>query len=516
MMLTACSGDEPGASRLPDGKHPLTLTATVGSPLSRAEGMESWSGGEKIAVNIGDYTGQYSMDANGKATASANPYYWQTTAKATVSAWYPYATEELTYNIADQSQGYADFDFLYAEAEGSYAAPVQLTFSHQMAKVSYNLVKGEGITAAELTAADVTLFGDKSVTVHCGKITGAATSQTDEITPCHDADTHAGSAVMTPQDMTGNPLIRVSINGNHFYYAPDTEAAGNLQAGYHYSYTITVKANGIEVTKAAGAQWADGGSEDVASKEVKQAFTSTDLKLGDYYYSDGTWSDGGLRTIYTDGTYRTDATVVPDPNKTVIGIVFHAGQHENDASDYSATGIGQAKCNGYAVALKDATSGYCMWGIKGTELGCCPTDADGNKQNQNKNPDIDWCGFAWTQKIIAAAGGRDKLNATEKAGYPATWYAVMSYETGCNAPSKSSGWFLPSIGQMWKIYQNCSFLFGSVSGAEGLKSDWYWSSSENNDNNPANYALFVDMFNGCVSHISKDSRISYVRPILAF
>lgn len=199
----------------------------------------------------------------------------------------------------------------------------------------------------------------------------------------------------------------------------------------------------------------------------------------------------------------------------VIGIVFYVGQHDTDTSDYTSTGIGQAQCHGYAVAIKDATSGYRMWGVKGTELGCCPTDTYGNKQNNRNNPDIDWDGYAWTQKIIAAAGGKDNLNATEQAGYPATWYAVVSYEIGCNAPSKSSGWFLPSIGQLRKIYQNRSSLFGSVSGA-GLKSNWYVSSSEYYAS-PAEDALYVNVSSGNVNIGSKDNRMNCeVRPVLAF
>lgn len=58
---------------------------------------------------------------------------------------------------------------------------------------------------------------------------------------------------------------------------------------------ITVKANGIEVTEAISDEWTDGGSEDIMSMKT---YTASDLKLGDYYYSDGTWSDGGLRAIY--------------------------------------------------------------------------------------------------------------------------------------------------------------------------------------------------------------------------
>ena len=67
------------------------------------------------------------------------------------------------------------------------------------------------------------------------------------------------------------------------------------------------------------------------------------------------------------------------------------------------------------------------------------------------NPDIDWNGYAWMQKIINAAGGKDKLNATEEAGYPATYYAAVDYQNKVAAPANTSGWFLPPIGQMRNI-----------------------------------------------------------------
>ena len=73
-------------------------------------------------------------------------------------------------------------------------------------------------------------------------------------------------------------------------------------------------------------------------------------KVGDYFYSDGTFS-----------TER-------EASKTCIGIVFYVGQHENDGSDYSATGIGQAKCHGYAVAVQDAASN-CIWGASAKKVG---------------------------------------------------------------------------------------------------------------------------------------------------
>ena len=107
------------------------------------------------------------------------------------------------------------------------------------------------------------------------------------------------------------------------------------------------------------------------------------------------------------------------------------------------------------------------------------------------------------------------MNASDQAGYPATYYAVVAYETGCKAPTNSSGWFLPSIGQMWNIYQNRSSLFNGKAVVTSLKPDWYWSSSESYGS-PANRALYVNVDLGDVSDGIKGGMISYVRPVLAF
>ncbi len=182
-----------------------------------------------------------------------------------------------------------------------------------------------------------------------------------------------------------------------------------------------------------------------------------DLQPGDYLLADG-------------NIIGKDETLTSEPQARVSAIVFHAGHHDSDGSNYSATGIGSEKCHGYAVALQDTTSDYCMWGVYGAELGCCPTDGSGNKLDNFDNPDIDWSGYGWTQKIINAAGGKENLNASGQSDYPTTYYAVVDYEKNkTQAPANSSGWFLPSIGQMWNIYQNRSSLFDGKTGVSGLQ-----------------------------------------------
>lgn len=512
-LLTACNSDEPQGNNLPAGQYPLQVSASVGAPQSRSVGKDSWTGdgSEAFGVRIdadGRVANYVITDANGKAEAASGsiPLYWDNTNEVAVSAWLPYEPQT-DVDISDQSAGFAQFDYLAAIAEGqSYLAPVSLQFTHKMAKVRCVLKSGKGVTEADLNAASVKFAGYTSATFTEGNLTGTGYGW---ITPASDRE-----ALLVPQNMTGKDFITIEMGGNEYVYAPVDDNAGLLKDGLLHQYTITVKADGIEVTAVTGGEWNYDGSEDVASKEVMQTYSASDLKLGDYYYADGTWSDGGLRKLYADGSTTQEAV---QPNgKTVIGVVFYAGHHPNDQSDYSSTGINSEKCHGYVVALNDATADFCMWGPFDKELDCCPTDAGGTKLNNYTNPEIDWSGYEWSYKIISAAGGIGKLNETTESGYPATYYAVVAYETGCKAPVNSSGWFLPSIGQLWSIYQLRSSLFDGKDMLITPKDDTYWCSSESHDSNAAICAFVVGWFSGYVAFHIKNDEGCYVRPILAF
>lgn len=419
LLLSACSNDEPGNSTLPEGDYPLRLTATVGLPQSRAGGKDDWQGGEEIAVSVSNYTGKYVLDGTGNATASGTPYYWKDTSPATVRAWYPYAVGQQTHDISDQSQGYSSLDFLYAEAGGSYAAPVSLAFIHQMAKVSYTLVKGDGITDVDLSAATVTLFGDKSVRVKDGKIISTAASKTDEIVTYQDAVSFTGSAVMVPQNMTGSPMIKVNVNGTEFIYTPASEADGNLQSGFNHNYTITVKGNGIQVEKVISGAWIDGGSQDISPDMIIYDGTETGPKQGDYVYSDGTFSDGGLRKYYINGNLEfTD--IAPLPDKTCVGIIFHLRDSSSptDASEYSE--FGNQEPAGYIVSIDQNSS---RWANKDT-----------NGSDGTPNGVIN--GYKYTKEYYAKYSGSHTL-------YALTW--CMDHTTIPDAGNNIySSWYLPS------------------------------------------------------------------------
>ena len=534
-VLASCSSEDESSMPLPDGKYPLQLTAEVARPQTRAGGKDAWTGGEEIRVSLEGVFGNktYVLDASGNASPkdAANAIYWKNTAEARVSAWTPDIEAET--DISDQSGGYAAFDVLYASAIGRYDQAINLRFIHRMAKIEVILKAGEGITEEELEGATVTIFGDPLTHSTAGLVSPGDQSD-GEIKPYYDAATKKYEALVPPQNMTGKPLVRISIGSNAFTYTPDTDAAGNFGyfGGKRYAYTITVKANGIDVQSVTSGTWVANGEENVTSKRVKQSFTADELKIGDYFYSDGTWSDGGLRKLYADGSMVIAAEKpVPVSGKTVVGIVFQTDKSRIGAKEKEKLG-GEDKAHGLVMALKNATTDQ-RWGPFGQDEGLtkCVTKADDYN---------DISGYGNCEHIRTNRGNFDN--------YPA-FKAAYDYNTTCPVSATTTGWYLPASGQWWNILQNLGgcpvfakqdeqtssqsgdFTWtgqGDVTAALNAwmekiatdskdnfrNGDWLWSSSEYSDNR-ARLWYVSSRGTVCSDWTSKSSDVD-VRPVLAF
>lgn len=470
-VLASCSSEDESTAPLPDGKYPLQLTAEVAQPQTRAGGKDAWTGGEEIRVSLEGVFGNktYVMDASGNASPkdADNAFYWKNTDEARVSAWTPDIESET--DISDQSGGYAAFDVLYASAIGRYDQAINLRFIHRMAKIEVILKAGEGITEEELEGATVTIFGDPLTHSTAGLV--APGDQSDgEIKPYYDAATKKYEALVPPQDMTGKPLIRISIGSNDFTYTPETEAAGKFGffGGKRYAYTITVKANGIDVQSVTSGTWVANGEENVTSKRVKQRFTADELKIGDYFYSDGTWSDGGLRKIYADGSMHIDY-YKPGPlrGKTVVGIVFQTDKSRIGKKEKEKLG-GEDKAHGLVMAVKNANAAEkVIWSNESRYLDLL-NDCVSKSDNYS-----DISGYGNCESIRSLEGNFDK--------YPAL-QAVDGYNTTCPVPTTTTGWYLPSSGQWWDILQNLGGCPALADGYQQTSSDineFFWSNQGN-------------------------------------
>ena len=561
LTFAACSQDElADDNRLPEGKYPLLLSASVAEAVqTRTAGKDSWNGNEEIAVSVNDGTSnntyKYKItDAGGSTvfTDTKEPFYWQsTTQTATVTAWYPYADlTGIDITRQDEMDDLSEIDFLKADpvVNANYQTDIILTFRHQMAKVCYTLVPGDNITVDDLTdeKTEVSIFGYTQANFSKGTTEG-----TDEgwITPTSDHE-----ALLVPQDMTDKPFIKVSISGNDFIYTPGAGAA-NLLPGTRYTYIITVKADAIDVTvDVTGSDaWANSGSsETVGSKTVLVRYTAADVKKGDYIYTDGTTSDGGLRTIYTDGSMVTlSGAEKPQPvaGKTVAGIVFWTPSETSTSGRTTPANLTDDRImaadypdctHGLAVSLKDVSTSM-AWQSSSESVATyfqssyffthpdknnfvSIASSVGNTDNINKI-----LGYQNTQVLLYY---NVHCNGNSKPNYIANPVAALA-EFGQNtnpAPTGSTGWFFPSLKELhilfFKDADNVYFTGGiqtrdivnaslSAVGGDNLD-DWdvYWSSSEYA--NDSKYAFCVDSYNGSVRNsLSKNGQYR-VRAVCAF
>ena len=162
-------------------------------------------------------------------------------------------------------------------------------------------------------------------------------------------------------------------------------------------------------------------------------------RIGDIYYSDGTWST----------KLKEDATP--------IGIVFRVGIADdmNDREEFYTKKDGVTpfdEFHGYVVALRDATA------KDDTNEGVWWSAFDSNFTGTGASTNTaDFLGYTNTQSIVETAI-RDKgeLNGSTN-NYPATYYATTVYEQACPAPESSSGWFLPAAGQMEYLFDRVYF-----------------------------------------------------------
>lgn len=315
--------------------------------------------------------------------------------------------------------------------------------------------------------------------------------------------------------------------------------------------TLTAQYEGKLYTKTfAGKEFKKNSNITLAApslesgwEEAATEYTAADLKMGDYLYSDGTTSDGGLRKLYPDGTVETATeAVAPEAGKTVIGIVFHAGRHATDASDYTSpltaggpTLAGEVR--GYAVAITDVNdfSDSPCWAIG-------PNKEYTFEIGVSINLD-DWNGYAncraihdyvtahagegWEMRHFQAAWACETYG-NRSLDYDGNPTSAYEWQAPLKAPAGTSGWFLPSCGQLWymipyKDYLNGRFMAAKAASATELQgyvkefnnSRSYWSST--GDQNPRfiSQASCVDFMNNYRTGITRNNNL-FSRPVIVF
>lgn len=350
------------------------------------------------------------------------------------------------------------------------------------------------------------------------------------------------SGISGTQDVTATAGKDISANADaaqvaQFFLLPDGSAAKTVTVTYKEStsaaetkivslptnlawtqgktiaYTLNIEVKSeITVTSSESGLWANGGNTNVTStnKTITSGYAASDLKFGDYYYSDGTTSDGGYRK-YTDGTTATRGImpVLTGANgkaRTVLGIVMKAGKDASgdwkDDCDYG----NMSTIRGYVLALYDANGGNkCTWGPLGTQV---------DKTYMNREQYTGFYGYKNTKAIIWFNNNVNTLQAK----FPATYRATTDYEKKYPSPTDSSGWFLPSAGQCKYWMNNKDVLLKQVKKATGDDTyawkDKYYSSSEWESTTWGHvWSLYI---NGGDIYADLKNNTYWVRSVLAF
>lgn len=513
--------DWPGGT-IPIGFTPDVMTQTRGEDLT-PENLADFGvlayftqgGGFNSSTSIPNFMYNQKIEKSGTAWEYNPTKFWPPNSDDKVSffAYAPYNATELTLPGATRA-GYPSFNYQVQNTEAAQTdlllanpmpdktandGTIRFSFKHALTRVVLNVEASDGFTG--VTINSLSIKTKKNGTVAFSSVTSPTDwMQWSNIQSGMGNDISCTATLPSPSNTiaTGTTqkiatffLLPVAATGNTenatltFSYTMNgivqetktvTDLALNSMSAWlpatSITYNLKITRTAATVTVSSIGVWSSGSSQDlddaIDKVSAKEGFRAGDLKMGDFYYSDGTTSDGGYR-IMEDGTTFQYETV-PDAAKTCIGIVFAVGHSQYDLSDYSTTGIGQQKCNAYVIALEDAAT-ECQWGPSGGSaptIGCYPA------QDNQSYPEKDWSGYLYTGKISDYATSHySGLQPTGDNGFPATYYTKVNYASKVSTPITSSGWFFPAIGQIYEVWTQKHLLHNIVP-ATGR----YWSSSE--------------------------------------
>ncbi len=315
--------------------------------------------------------------------------------------------------------------------EDTTAPVVEWTSSDEtVAMVNHGVVLGRAEGQAIITATVGDVAAQCTVNVHEVKGESLTLDVTEK--EIKEGETFIVTATILPENVTVKGM-KWSVEGEEgviTFTAIDPKEDDNQ---------TSAKVVGVAAGEAVLVVEAAGLKASCKVAVSQSIIPAGEVKVGDYYYSDGTWSDGGLL-----GYDPVDSTMIwadvkpaPEAGKTVIGIVF-----QTDTTRISATEMALGYKHGLVMALKGAhgkdssetkySFEYSFDHISNVRLGSS-WYADVN-------------GYDWTQAIISDYPG-DKIQQC-----PAFDWTVTDFSP--SAPVSSSGWYVPSIGQVWDLLAN--------------------------------------------------------------
>lgn len=357
LVMSACNNtDDFGYG---DKDSEIRLTSNVVASRANTQATQIVKG-EDVYVWLEDETGEKTVEAwkltagdNGELKGETQRYFPDGTEKLKSYAVHANTTieegsalpAEIVHTVtADQKnvENYIKSDMLYSiKDEVRKGTENALKFYHMLSKLEVKLIAGEGYTAEELKAFEVSILNtslvakltiDKTKT-ESGILETTVTAEGDKTPILINAltDDYA-EAVIVPQAVTAGRFMKFKSGEKELIYELGNEKV--FEAGKKYKYEVTIKRSGISVTTSE-VTWTDNQeSQDAPAYNVniKKAIVMSNLSSGAIRGEDGKFKayyffDGGLDNITsyvigktddnTDLTVKTQPVTLSDDKKTV-------------------------------------------------------------------------------------------------------------------------------------------------------------------------------------------------------
>ena len=453
IILAACSQIEnPAESNVPVSLSYSTVAATE-TKAAQNLNEGTFASGESVTVRIsntgeGSWTDYTFTTGNAGAMTAPDPapYYPAGAQNIDIVAYYPAATGS-SFTVATDQTADADYkasDLMFASVtdQAKQAEPVNLAFSHKMAKLCVNITAGSGVTS--ITSVNIlnvkpTVSFDQA-TGAVGEASGAATSI---------AISNNGAAVIPAQTIDGGLLSIVTDKGTATYSVASMEfAAGNL-----YTINITVNLRAVGTTTAITG-WTSEGT--VTVNPVTYQKTPAGLVAVDLGHPDGIkWANMnvGAEAVTDYGDYFAWGETMPYYQE---GYSQEARcNHWIDGKSAGYDWESYSLCNGTSSTMnKYCTNSEYGYVDNKTALERTHDAASANWGGSWRMPtaeELTWlrdnCTWAW-QDDYNATGVKGMLVTSNVSGYT------------------SNSIFLPAAGFRDKIILNSAGTYG-----------YYWSSS---------------------------------------
>lgn len=276
LTLAACNNDN---ENLNDGPVAAQFIADI-TPATRVNsGGTDWTEGDRIGVTGASFTNVPYVRENGQFGPKGTTIYFNDTETKTFSAYYPYREDSelqngiVSVNTDQYGQG-PEIDFLFASgATGSTSSPTvsftgEHAFKHCMSLVKFNFLEGEGVDFSEKILKHCMLNGLKTVGTF-NTTTGETALTVDypsPITMWFDDGATTSQLFIFPQTLDFTTPLNLSVvyNGVEYTTTLPKPSTSKLDAGYAYTYNITLNDKGITVEEPEITPWEPGETNDVS------------------------------------------------------------------------------------------------------------------------------------------------------------------------------------------------------------------------------------------------------------